>query len=215
DSLVVQTDVTDEAQCRKLIDNSVETFGRIDALVNNAGISMQVKFENIENLDLFHKIMDANYCGMVYCTHYALPHLKKSKGLLVGISSMVGKLGVPSRTGYAASKHAMQGFLDSLRIELMGTGVDVSVISPGFVRSEVRDKALGGDAKPTGESRIDESSIMSAEACARQIHEAMKERKRDVIIAGSLGSKLAPFLKLLLPNMVDNVARKGMETGTS
>lgn len=215
DSLVVKTDVTDEAQCQNLVDKSVETFGRIDALVNNAGISMQVKFENIENLDLFHKIMDVNYFGMVYCTHYALPHLKKSKGLLVGISSMVGKLGVPTRTGYAASKHAMQGFLDSLRIELMGTGVDVSVISPGFVQSEVRDKALGGDAKPTGESRIDESNIMSAEECARQIHQAMLNRSRDVIIADSFRTKIAPFMKLLAPNMVDNIARKGMEAGKS
>ncbi len=215
DTMVVKTDVTDEAQCHNLIEQTIEKFGRIDALVNNAGISMQVKFENIDNLELFHKIMNVNYFGMVYCTHYALPYLKKSKGLLVGVSSMTGKLGVPTRTGYAASKHAMQGFLDSLRIELMGTGVDVCVISPGFVQSEVRDKALGADATPTGESRIDESAIMSAEECARQIYEAMNSRERDVIIADSFRTKIAPFLKLLVPNIVDNIARKGMEAGES
>lgn len=215
DVLVVKTDVTVEAQCRNLIEEVVEKFGKIDVLVNNAGISMQVKFDEIQDLMLFHKIMDVNYFGMVYCTHFALPHLKKSKGLIVGISSMAGKVGVPTRTGYAASKHAMQGFLDSLRIELMGTGVDVSVISPGFVQSEVRLNALGADAKSTGTSRIDESSIMSSEECARQIHDAIVNRKRDVIIAESFRSKIAPLLKLLFPKMIDNVTRKGMETGTT
>lgn len=215
DTLVVKTDVTDENQCRHLIEETIAKFGQIDALVNNAGISMQVTFEEIQDLQLFHKIMNVNYFGMVYCTHFALPYLKKSRGLLVGISSMTGKIGVPTRTGYAASKHAMQGFLDNLRIELMGTGVDVSVISPGFVQSEVRFSALGADAKPTGKSRVDESNIMTAEECARQIYQAMIDRKRDVIIAEGIRSKLAPLLKLLLPKMVDNVSRKGMESGTT
>jgi len=215
DTLVVKTDVTVEAQCRNLIEETVKNFGKIDVLVNNAGISMQVKFDEIQDLILFHKIMNVNYFGMVYCTHFALPHLKKSKGLIVGISSMTGKIGVPTRTAYAASKHAMQGFLDSLRVELMETGVDVSVISPGFVQSEVRMNALGANANPTGESRIDESSIMSAEECARQIHDAIVNRKRDVIIAESFRSKIAPLLKLLVPKIVDNVSRKGMESGTT
>lgn len=213
ETLVVPTDVTDRTQCQHLIEATIEKFGRIDALVNNAGISMQVKFEEINNLDLFHKIMNVNYFGMVYCTHFSLPYLKKSNGLIVGISSLTGKVGVPTRTGYAASKHAMQGFLDSLRIELMGTGVDVTVISPGFVQSEVRKNALGSDATATGVSRVDESNIMTAEECARQIHIAMENRARDVIIADSFRSKLAPLLKVLLPDLVDRTARKGMEIG--
>ena len=214
DSLVIPTDVTDEMQCKALVEKTVEHFGKIDILVNNAGITMQVLFEDIQDLSLFRKVMDVNYFGMVSCTYYALPHIKESKGLIVGISSVSGKAGVPTRSAYCGSKHAMQGFLDSLRVELMGTGVDVSVISPGFVQSEVRNRALGGDAEPMGKSAIDESGIMSAEECARQIHEAIRERKRDVIIA-SLKIRMMPLLKFLFPKMIDNTARRAINSGKS
>ncbi len=214
DAIVVPTDVTDPQACRALVERAVEHYGRIDALVNNAGISMTVYFDQIKDLSLFHKIMDVNYFGSVYCTYYALPHLKASRGLIVAVSSVTGKTGVPTRTAYAASKHAMQGFFDSLRIELLGTGVDVLVVSPGYVQSEVRIRALGADAQPLGHSHIEEAHAMTAEACANIIVEAMERRARDVIIA-SWRIKLGPWLKLLAPQLLDKMALRAVQSGRS
>lgn len=214
DGLVVQTDVTDEAQCKRLIDEAVKHFGKIDILVNNAGISQWAMFEEITDMAVFKKIMDVNFFGTAYCTHYTLPHLKKSKGLIVGISSLTGKVGVPTRTAYSASKHAMEGFLNALRVELMGSGVDVSIISPGFVKSEVRINAIGKDGEPVGKSHLDENSIMSVEEAVMDIITAMEKRKRDVIIA-SLRSKLAPILKVFAPKRLDKIILKGIKEGQS
>lgn len=211
-ALIVPTDVSDEAACKNLIDQTVAQYGKIDILVNNAGISMWAKFEDITDLSIFQRIMSVNFFGTVYCTSYALPYLKQSKGVIVGVSSLTGKTGVPTRTAYSASKHAMQGFLDSLRIELMGTGVDVMVASPGFVATEVRERALGADGEKLGASHIQEEGIMSAEECAHIMIEAMTARKRDVIISGTR-SKLLPFLKVFAPKMVDNIARKAIDSG--
>ena len=213
DTLVVPTDVTDESACENLIERAVEKFGRIDVLVNNAGISMTALFEDITDLSMFHKIMDVNYFGSVNCTYYALPYLKQSQGLVVAVSSMTGKTGVPTRSAYAASKHAMQGFFDSLRIELMDTGVDVLVVSPGYVQSEVRYNALGADGTPRGESHLsNEAEVMTAEECAAIMVNAMQQRKRDVII-GSLRSRLLPVIKLLIPERVDKIARQAITSG--
>lgn len=214
-AVMVVTDVTKDEDCKNLIDITIKEYGRIDILVNNAGISMTTLFEDITDLSLFRKIMDVNYHGSVACTYYALPHLKASKGLIVAVSSLTGKTGVPSRTAYSASKHAMQGFFDSLRVELMETGVDVTVISPGFVQSEVRYKALGGDAEPRNESHIDESNVMTAEECAAQMMDAIRERNRDVIIADSLRSQLLPWLRLIAPEQVDKVAYESIKKGTT
>ncbi len=142
-ALVVKTDVTDPKQCEAMVKAAVDRFGGIDVLVNNAGISMWARFREITDLTLFERIMKVNYLGTVYSTHYAIEHLIRSRGLVVGISSLTGKTGVPTRSGYAASKHAMQGFLDSIRIELRGTGVDVLVVSPGFVKTDIRSRVLG------------------------------------------------------------------------
>lgn len=214
DAIAVPTDVTDPDACRNLVERAVSHYGRIDVLVNNAGISMTVYFDQIQDLSLFRKIMDVNYFGSVYCTYYALPHLKASRGLIVAISSVTGKTGVPTRTAYAASKHAMQGFFDSLRIELLGTGVDVLVVSPGYVQSEVRIRALGADAKPLGHSHIEESNAMTAEACADIIVSAMERRARDIIIA-SWRIKLAQWLKLIAPSRLDKMALQAVKSGRS
>ena len=213
-TLIVPTDVTDEAACRQLVQKTVDHFGRLDVLVNNAGVTMWAMFEEIDDLSMFRKIMDVNYFGAVYCTHAALPHLKESGGLLVGVSSLTGKTGVPTRTGYAASKHAMQGFFDSLRIELMDTGVDVCVISPGFVRTEMRERAFGADGQPLGESHIDETGVISAEEAARMMAATIKERRRELVM-GSFRIKLGMWLKLIAPSIVDNMARKAIDTGKS
>ena len=206
-ALVVPTDVKNSADCRNLIEQTVKFFGAIDGLVNNAGISMSVRFEEVKDLTLFERIMQVNYLGAVYCTHYALPYLKTSQGLLVAISSLTGKTGVPTRSGYAASKHAMQGFFDSLRIELRGTGVDVLVVSPGFVATDIRNRILGADGKPIVASLPKgQKNIMSAEECVSQILRAMQGRKRELVMTrqGSFGR----WLKLIAPDLVDRIAYK-------
>jgi short-subunit dehydrogenase len=214
DALVVPTDVTSEQQCQNLIEQAIAKFGRIDVLVNNAGISMSAVFDQITDLAPFRQIMEINYYGSVYCTHYALPHLKQSKGLIVAVSSLTGKTGVPTRTAYSASKHAVQGFFDSLRIELTGTGVDVLVVSPGFIQTEMRIRALGIDGKPLGTSHLNEADVMPVDECVRQMVAAIEKRQRDLIV-GSLRVKIGMLLKPFFPQLVDNITRKGVAEGRS
>jgi NAD(P)-dependent dehydrogenase (short-subunit alcohol dehydrogenase family) len=164
ESLVVSTDVTSPDECRRLVDRTVETFGGLDVLLNNAGVSMNARFDEIEDLALYERLMKVNYLGCVYPTHYALPHLKKSRGQIVVMSSLAGLNGVPTRTGYAASKHAVFGFFDSLRIELAGSGVSVTVVAPYFVLSEIHRRSAGADGKAQGKSPMQEDKIMTAEA---------------------------------------------------
>ncbi len=211
-ALAIPTDVTDPQQCRALIEQAIAQFGRIDILIANAGISMWAHFDEITDLSLFQRIMDVNYFGMVYCVHYALPHLKASRGLIVGVSSLTGKTGVPTRTAYSASKHAMQGFLDSLRIELMDTGVDVLVVSPGFVQTEVRERALGADGHPLRHSHIQESGAIPVEACVKQMMDGIRARKRELLI-GSARVRIGLWLKLIAPKLVDRMARQAVDSG--
>ncbi len=207
-ALAVRTDVTEPAQCEAMVKAAVDKFGGIDVLVNNAGISMWARFREITDLTMFERIMRVNYLGTVYSTHYALPHLLASRGLLVGISSLTGKTGVPTRSGYAASKHAMQGFLDSVRIELHGTGVDVLVVSPGFVKTDIRSKVLGPDGRPRETSPRDESDGMSVEECTSIIVRAVDRRTRDVVMTPR--AKLGMFLKLIAPRIVDRIAERAV-----
>jgi short-subunit dehydrogenase len=210
-ALVVPTDVSEQAQCQYLIAKTVEEYGRIDTLINNAGVSMWARFESIEDLSIFEWIMRVNYLGSVYCTYYALPYLKQSRGRIVAISSLSGKAGVPTRTGYAASKHAMTGFFDSLRIELTGYGVSVTMIYPGFVATEVRERALGADGKPLGRSPVRETEVMTVETCAQLIVQAVARRRRELVM--TLRGQAGMWLKLIAPGFVDRVARKAIEEG--
>ncbi|WNG39884.1 SDR family oxidoreductase [Archangium violaceum] len=209
-ALVVPTDVSDPEACGRLVARAVEAFGGIDYLVNNAGLVMRARFEDVTDLSLFERIMRVNYLGAVYCTHHALPHVKARRGLLVAVSSLTGKSGVPTRTGYSASKHAMQGFFDSLRIELSGTGVDVLVVSPGFVATDIRARALGPDGK-AGHTDIaeDENRMMDARTCADLILRAMERREREVVMMPA--AKLVMALKALVPGMVDRLASRMMK----
>jgi len=166
--LAVPTDVADRDQCRDLIERAVAEFGRIDTLINNAGISMHARFDELHDIDAVERITAINYFGSVYCTWYALPYLKKTKGRLVAISSLTGRHGVPTRTLYSGTKHAMAGFFDSLRIELKNEGVSVTVIYPGFVATDIAERALGPDGKPLGTRPVNKNAIMSVEECARQ-----------------------------------------------
>jgi short-subunit dehydrogenase len=210
-AIAVRTDVSDPELCAALIRRSVEEYGRIDVLVNNAGVTMWADFEQVRDLSLFEYIMNVNYFGSLYCTRYALPYLKQTRGMLVGISSLTGKAGVPTRSAYAASKHAMVGFFDSLRIELEPTGVTVTMIYPGFVASEVRSRALGPDGQPLGHSPVQEDRVMSVQTCARLIVAAMSARRRELVM--TLRGKLGQWIKLIAPALVDRIARRAISTG--
>jgi len=210
-AIAVPTDVAEQAQCESLMRKTVEAFGGIDVLVNNAGISMWAMFEQVTDLSIFEKIMRVNYLGSVYCTHYALPFLKASRGQIVAVSSLTGKNGVPTRSGYAASKHAMVGFFDSLRIELADNGVAVTIIYPGFVATETRKHAFGPDGKPLGVSPVREKEIMSVEECVNQMLPAIQKRKRELVM--TLRAKVGQYVKLFTPGLVDQIARKAIEAG--
>jgi short-subunit dehydrogenase len=209
-AVVIPTDVREEAQCRALAEKTVEAFGRIDTLINNAGISMWAKFEDMQTLAPFDEVMRVNYLGSVYCTYYALPHLKQSHGRIVAVSSLAGKGGVPTRSGYAASKHARVGFFDTLRIELAETGVTVTIAYPDFVTSEIRERAFGSDGKPLGVSPVRETEVMPAETCARLIAGAAAARRREVIMGRG---KLLVWVKMFAPGLVDRSAKKAIEEG--
>ncbi|MFQ5740584.1 MAG: SDR family oxidoreductase [Acidobacteriota bacterium] len=211
-ALAVPTDVAEPEQCRRLIEDTVGQFGRIDTLVNNAGISMWARFEEFKDLAPLERIMRVNFLGSLYCTHYALPHLKKTRGRIVGVASLTGKVGVPTRSVYCASKHAMAGFYDSLRIEEAPQGVSVTMVYPGFVESAVRHRAVGADGNPMGRNPLKAEKMMSAETCARVILKAAAQRKREVVM--TFRGKVSQWLKLFSPRLVDYFARKAIEKGS-
>jgi short-subunit dehydrogenase len=208
DARALPTDVTNAQDCEWLIDETVKAFGGIDVLVHNAGITMWSRFDALRDLSIFERIMDVNYFAPVRLTALALPHLKASKGLLVAVASLAGITGVPERSGYAASKHAMIGFFDSLRIELAGSGVDVTVVAPDFVVTEIHKRAIGPDGEPLGESPMKQDRIMTADACAARIARAIERRERQVLM--SLRGKFGRWLKLLAPGVIDRIAAKAI-----
>ena len=208
-AIVVPTDVTDPAQCRSLVAHAVESYGKVDVLVNNAGIGAHFAFADATDLSVYDRVMRVNFLGSVHCTHAALAALRKSKGLIVAVSSLAGKTGVPFRSAYAASKHAMQGFFDSIRLELDGTGVDVTVVSPGFVRTDIRAHALGADGQVLGESPLDERDVMALDECARLIVDAMTGRRRELVMTAR--AKLGLILKSVAPGLVDRMTTGVME----
>jgi short-subunit dehydrogenase len=209
--VTVKADVAVERDCQAVIAGAVLAFGRVDALVNNAGMSMWARFEEIRDLAVLERIMQVNYMGAVYCTHHALPYLREARGRLVGISSLAGRTGVPTRTGYAASKHAMTGFFDSLRIELEGSGVTVTMIYPGFVATGIRENATGPDGLPILVSPVREGEVMSAAECAARIVRAIERREREVVMTAR--GRMSLWLKLLAPSLVDRIARRAIERG--
>ncbi|HXB55810.1 MAG TPA: SDR family oxidoreductase [Vicinamibacteria bacterium] len=211
DTLVVPTDVSSPEACQALIEKTIDRFKALDVLVNNAGIGMIARLDETKDLSVYEHLMKVNYLGCVYPTYHALPHLKKSRGQIVAMASLAGLTGVPTRTGYAASKHALFGFFDSLRIELAGTGVSVTVIAPYFVRSEIHRRSAGPDGQPLGTSSMQESKIMTAEECAALTVRAMERRQRQLVM--TLKGKVGRFVRLLAPGVVDAIARRAVATG--
>ncbi len=206
--LNVQTDVSVETDCRRLVEAAVERFGRVDVLINNAGITMRASFEEVD-LEVIRRLMDVNFWGTVYCTKFALPHILKSKGSVVGVISIAGHVGLPGRTGYSASKFAVRGFLDTLRIENLKKDLHVLVVAPGFTTSDVRKAALNAEGKTQGESPRNESGMMSAETCAGHIYQAVAKRKRQIILT-FLEGKFTVFLGKFFPALLDKLTYNHM-----
>lgn len=203
---VVPTNVADEGQCRALIEQAVKDFGRIDVLINNAGVSAQALFEDVKAQDLhwYEQLMKVNLWGSVWCTHAALPQLKASRGRIVAVSSLAGLVGVPGRTAYSATKFAMTGFFEALRAELKDSGVSVTIAFPGVVATRIRYHGLNARGEAAGVSGLKEDEAMSAAECARLIIEGMNRRRREVVM--TTRGKLGRFVKLLAPGMVEKMA---------
>ncbi len=207
EALVIRTDVSHEADCRNLMEQAVATFGRIDVLINNAGVSMRALFHET-SLDVLKKVIDINFWGTVYCTRYALPWLLTSEGSLVGISSVGGFKGLPGRTGYSASKFAMQGFLEAVRTENMNKGLNVLIVCPGFTSTEIRIKALNAAGEQQGFSPRNESRMMKPDAVARRTIRAI-EKNRRLLILGFEGKGIIAAQRFF-PTWLDKIVYRQM-----
>lgn len=201
-SLVVTTDVSIEESCRTLIEKTVSEYGKIDILINNAGISMKALFLE-SDLKVLHRLMDVNFWGTVYCTKYALPYLISARGSLVGVSSIAGFHGLPGRSGYSASKFAIHGFLETIRIENLRKGLHVMIIAPGFTATEIRKHALLKDGSEQRESPMDEDKMMSPEYVAIRILRGIKARQRNKILTWE--GRFTALFQRIIPNTVDKV----------
>lgn len=211
--LVVPTDVSIEAQCRQLVQATADAFGRIDTLVNNAGISAQALLQEVkaEDLHWYEDLMRVNLWGSVWCTHAALPYLKETQGRIVAVSSLAGLIGVPGRTAYSASKFAMTGFFEALRAELKPAGVSVTTAYPGVVLTDIRAHGLNAKGQIAGSSGLREDNAMTVSECAYLIASGIQKRQREVVMTPQ--GKLGRFLKLLLPGVVERMALAALKDG--
>jgi short-subunit dehydrogenase len=205
---VLNADVSNEKDCERLVNHTVSMFGGIDMLINNAGISMRGLMEEggAGMIPVIKKVMDVNFNGVLYCTTYALPYLIKSKGVIVGISSIAGFRGLPGRSGYSASKFALQGFLESIKTELFEKDVHVMWVSPGFTASNIRNVALNHKGEKQGESPLKESQLMDADTCAKNIIVAIGKRKRTLVM--TFQGKQTVFLNKFFPSLADKLVRR-------
>jgi len=201
----VVADVSNENDCRHFIESTLKVFGGIDILINNAGISMRSLFKHAE-IDVIRKVMDINFFGAVYCTKYAINSLIQRRGTIVGISSIAGYRGLPGRSGYSASKFALQGWLESIKTELAEDGVHVMWVSPGFTTSNIRNAALNDTGQQQGESPMDENKMMTAEECARHILNAIRKKRRSLVM--TFTGKETVFMQKFFPGLADKFVRK-------
>jgi len=203
DTLVIPTNVSQQAACANLIERAVHHFGRLDMLLNNAALSIEGRFADYVDLTPFESVMQVNYFGSLYCTHAALPYLKQTQGRIVAVCSLGGKFGLPLETGYVASKHAMSGFFNALRIELAGSEVSVTVAYPGFINTSARANSIGPDGKPLGAGKRMPDGAMSPEACATIILRAAQRRQRQVVMTPQ--GKLGMWVQLVAPGLLDRI----------
>lgn len=207
--LVRVTDVGKEADCQALIAEAIAQFGRIDALVNNAGMSAHAQLGDVTDMAWYEQLMRINLWGSVWCTHAALPYLRATQGRIVAVSSLAGLVGVPGRTAYCATKFAMTGFFEALRVEMAPHGVSVTIAYPGVVATDIRYRGFNAHGQAAGQSGLDERGAMSVEACARLIRLGMARRERDIVM--SLKGKLGRWMKLLAPGLVDQLAMAALK----
>lgn len=202
---VVQADVSREEDCKNFIEQTLEEFKQIDVLINNAGISMHSLFRDV-SLETMRRVMETNFWGSVYCTKFALESIIKNKGMIVGVSSIAGYRGLPERSGYSASKFALNGWLEALRTEMLSEDVHVMWVCPGFTASNIRNVALNSEAKPQGESPLDEEKLMTAKKCAGHILKAMKRKKRTLVL--TFQGKETVFMNKFFPGWTDRLTQK-------
>jgi short-subunit dehydrogenase len=210
-ALVLPADVGVEGDCQRAVEQAVTAFGGLDTLLLNAGQDMGVRLDELEDSSVLERIVRVNYLGPAWLTRFALPHLKASRGRIVVVSSLAGLTGVPTRSGYSASKHALHGFFDSLRIELRGSGVSITLACPDFVKSEIHRRALGADGRAVGTSPLREEKIMSAATCARLILEAGAARRRMALL--SLRGRLGRYVQVFAPGLIDRIAARAVARG--
>lgn len=207
--LVRVTDVGKEADCQALIAEAIAQFGRIDTLVNNAGMSAHAQLGDVTDMAWYEQLMRINLWGSVWCTHAALPYLRATQGRIVAVSSLAGLVGVPGRTAYCATKFAMTGFFEALRVEMAPHGVSVTIAYPGVVATDIRYRGFNAHGQAAGQSGLDERGAMSVEMCARLIRLGMARRERDIVM--SLKGKLGRWMKLLAPSLVDKLAMAALK----
>ncbi|MET0635298.1 MAG: SDR family oxidoreductase [Chitinophagaceae bacterium] len=193
-------DVSNENEARRFIETTIKNFGNIDILINNAGISMRALLKDAST-EVIRRVMDINFFGAVYCTKYALESIIAKKGTIVGVSSIAGYRGLPGRSAYSASKYALQGWLESIKVELMDSNVHVMWVCPGFTSSNIRSAALNKDAQSLGETNMDEGKMMSAEECSRHILKAVNKKKRTLVLTST--GKETVFLNKFFPKLAD------------
>jgi short-subunit dehydrogenase len=201
----IVADVSNLNDCRNFINSTISTFGGIDILINNAGISMRALIKDTE-IDVLKKVMDINYYGTVYCTKLALNSIIERKGTIVGVSSIAGYRGLPGRSGYSASKFAVNGWLEAVRTELLDDGVNVMWVCPGFTRSNIRNAALTSKGQQQGKSPLDETSLMSSEECATRILKAIENKKRTLVF--TFNDKRTVFMNRFFPSLADKLVKK-------
>jgi short-subunit dehydrogenase len=206
EAVAIRCDVSVEADCRNFIETAARKYSSLDILINNAGVSGHANFEDVTDFAWYEAMMRVNYMGSLYCTRYALPHLKKRRGQIVAISSLAGKVGIPGRSAYSPTKAAQALFFEALRLELQEGGVDITIVYPGVVATDIRLHGYGANGQPAGKSGLKEDKAMSVQECARQILAATHARRRQLVM--TLQGKIGLWLQLIAPGIVDRMVLK-------
>ena len=210
DCLVIPTDVTDARQCREMVAAVTSEYGALDYLILSAGLSMWTLFDQVRDTGIFRKLMEVNYLGAVHCIHPALAPLREHRGMIVAISSVQGRVGVPFHSGYTASKHALDGLLEVLRTEL-GGDVRILNVMPGWIRStRLRARALSADGSPLGSAshRSRRERGVSVRECSRRIVRSLPGPGGNLYIPGAMG--FLPLVKLLFPSLLRAGVRRAV-----